>query len=157
MNRLEALGLVETTSIAQRKNGTVRYHDPITGADYMSYQSGYIRRAYTTNSWRTGKPIRTIYQLNSTHKVNTKWGESTQRILIHDENLRIDRLIRAAANYRVSVIKQEEQVKAWKLKRENDIFMTVFQDSVNQYFEGNLSFEMAVHEIKETLAEISKR
>lgn len=157
MTRLEALGLVETTSNTQRKNGTRRFHDPITKADYMSYESGYIRRSYVTNSWRTGKPFRTIYQLNPTKKVNGQYGEMTQRVLIPNANDRLDGLIRAAANYRISVQKEAERLKAWRLKRDNDIYMTNFQDIIYQYFQDNLSFEMAVHEIKNTLAEISKR
>lgn len=157
MTRLEALGLVETTSNTQRKNGTRRFHDPTTEANYMSYESGYIRREYVTTSWRTGKPLRTIYQLNPIRKVEGKYGEMTQRVLIPNESERLDSLIRAAANYRVSVVKQEEQAKAWKLQRDQDRDMTLFQDTIYQYFQGNLNFEMAIHEIKGTLADISKR
>lgn len=157
MTRLEALGLVETTSNTQRKNGTRRFHDPVTEANYMSYESGYIRREYVTTSWRTGKPLRTIYQLNPTRKVEGRYGEMTQRVLISNESERLDSLIRAAANYRVSVVKQEEQAKAWKLQRDQDRDMTLFQDTIYQYFQGNLNFEMAIHEIKGTLADISKR
>ena len=157
MTRLEALGLVETTSNTQRKNGTRRFHDPVTEANYMSYESGYIRREYVTTSWRTGKPLRTIYQLNPTRKVEGRYGEMTQRVLISNESERLDSLIRAAANYRVSVVKQEEQAKARKLQRDQDRDMTLFQDTIYQYFQGNLNFEMAIHEIKGTLADISRR
>lgn len=157
MTRLEALGLVETTSNTQRKNGTRRFHDPITGANYMSYESGYIRREYMTRSWRTGEPFRTIYQLNPIRKVEGRYGEMTQRILIPNETTRLDSLIRAAANYRVTTQKEQERISAYKKQQEQDRDMTLFQDTIYQYFQGNLNFDMAIHEIKTTLAEISKK
>jgi hypothetical protein len=157
MNKLETLRCIETTSQTQANNGTVCYHDPVTGCDYMSYESGYIRRAYTKRSWITGKPFRTIYQLNPTRKIETKWGEGTERVMIQDSSERLERLAKAVSNYRITVKQQEERSNAYKKQRQQDIDMTVFQDSIYQYFQGNLTFEMAIHEIKETLAEVSKR
>jgi hypothetical protein len=103
-----------------------------------------------------------LYQLNPTKKT-TKAFESlsrsyytckvTERILIDSETERLDRLARAVANYRITVKKYEQD----RVKRSRDIDMMVFQDSINQYFEGNLTFEMAVWEIRHTLAEISAR
>ena len=161
MTKLEALGLVETTSNTQKKNGTRAFFDSITNCTYLSYESGYIRRSYMTTLWQTGEPHRTLYQLNSTRqtlKTFNSFGKSytynvTERILIDSETERIERLAKAAANYRITVKKYEQEA----VKRKRDIDMMVFQDSVNQYFEGNLSFEMAVWEIRHTLAEISAR
>lgn len=106
MNKLEALGLVETTSEIQRKNGTRRFHDSITKCNYMSYDSGYIRREYVTTSWRTGKPFRTIYQLNPTRKgeyVSPYSGRTfdiVERVMINNSEERLERIARAVANYR---------------------------------------------------------
>jgi hypothetical protein len=103
MNKLEALGLVETTSKTQKKNGTVCYHDPITDCDYLSYKSGYVRRAYTTKS-QYGNGTRTIYQLNPQKKGRRFYKETeyevTERILIHNPGYRMHLLSRAAVNYR---------------------------------------------------------
>ena len=50
MNKLETLKCIELTSQRQADNGTICYHDPVTGCDYLSYESGYIRRSYKTRS-----------------------------------------------------------------------------------------------------------
>ena len=117
MNKLQALGLTETTSTIQYKNGTRRFHDPITGCDYMSYNSGYIRRSYVTTSWMTGKPIRTLYQLNPKQTANTvlePYGlpyKYTKRVLIHSEAERLDRLAKAVANYRITRNKEQNRLQ----------------------------------------------
>lgn len=155
MTKLQTLGLTETTSTIQRKNGTRRFHDPITGCDYMSYDSGYIRRSYVTTSWMTGKPIRTLYQLNSTRKVNEfntfykRNIEFTRRILIHSEAERLERLAKSVANYRQT--QQAETIRIDAINKKINIL--VFQDSVNQYLEGNINYEAALNEIEETLKE----
>lgn len=100
--KLETLGLVEVTSQRQADNGTVCYHDPITGCDYMSYESGYVRRQYKTKTWY-GRTIATIYQLNKTKIAIGKWGEQTVRILEPDADVRFDIIARAAVNYRNTV------------------------------------------------------
>jgi hypothetical protein len=103
MNKLESLGLVETTSKTQKNNGTVRFHDPITGCDYLSYSSGYVRRSYTGKSG-FGRTIRTIYQLNPRKKARRFYGETeyqvNETILIHNPGYRIHLLARAVVNYR---------------------------------------------------------
>jgi hypothetical protein len=109
MNKLETLKCVEVTSQVQANNGTQCFHDPITGCDYLSYESGYIRRSYITRSWQTRKPIRTIYQLNPQRKgyykseYNGRIYETTIRMMINDPQERMDRLARAVANYRKTV------------------------------------------------------
>lgn len=106
MNKLETLKCIEVTSQRQADNGTVCYHDPITNCDYLSYETGYIRRSYKTKSWRTGKVLETIYQLNP--KRNGVWVSPTtgkeypavQRVMIPNHEERTELLVRAVVNYR---------------------------------------------------------
>jgi len=98
--KLETLGLIEVTSQRQADNGTVCYHDPVTKCDYMSYESGYVRRSYKTKSWWSDKEITAIYQLNPHRQVDGKFGKTTQRIMIDNHDNRIDLIARATINYR---------------------------------------------------------
>lgn len=106
MNKLEALGLVETTSKTQKKNGTRCWYDPIADCDYLSYSTGYVRRAYTYCSYRSGKLDRTIYQLNKTRKwvwISERTGKvypTTERIMIPNSVDRLERLSHCVAVYR---------------------------------------------------------
>lgn len=112
MNKLQALRCVEVTSQTQANNGTVCYHDPITGADYLSYESGYIRRSYKTKSWRTGKKLETIYQLNPQRKgyykssYNGNIYETTVRVMIPSHEERMEKLAHAVATWRQTLKKQ---------------------------------------------------
>ena len=112
MNKLQSLKCVEVTSQTQADNGTICYHDPVTNTDYLSYESGYIRRAYTrnhSNRYGSGWSNRTIYQLNPTKKTTHEWnGNSypcTERIMIEDPKERLDRLARSVVNYRKTLNK----------------------------------------------------
>lgn len=114
MNKLQSLKCVEVTSQTQADNGTICYHDPITNTDYLSYESGYIRRAYTRNytNYRGYKwSHRTIYQLNLTRKgkYHSKYTNKTydcvERIMIKDPNERLDRLAKCVVNYRKTLNK----------------------------------------------------
>lgn len=112
MNKLQTLKCVEVTSQTQADNGTICYHDPITNTDYLSYESGYIRRAYTRNYENYkgyGWSNRTIYQLNPQKKAMHEWNGSlypcTERIMIEDPNERLDRLAKAVVNYRKTLSK----------------------------------------------------
>lgn len=104
--KLETLGLVEVTSQRQADNGTLCFHDPVTGCDYMSYESGYVRRSYTSKSYWSGQEVNTIYQLNRTRKATrvSEWSgreyKCTERILEPNHDKRIDMIARAAINYR---------------------------------------------------------
>ena len=115
MNKLEALKCVEVTSQRQADNGTICYHDPITNCDYLSYESGYIRRSYKTRSYWTGKMFETIYQLNPQRKgyykseYSDRIYEGTIRQMIHDPEQRMELLARAVANYRKTVAKYKKQ------------------------------------------------
>ena len=109
MTRTQTIGLIEVTSQTQANNGTQCFHDPITGCDYISYESGYVRRKFKTTSWRTGKRLFVIYQLNKTRKVPftyTSWSGEThdsdrvERILEMNPDKRIDIIVRATVNYR---------------------------------------------------------
>lgn len=108
MNKAQSLRLFEVTSQRQADNGTVCFHDPITGCDYMSYESGYVRRKYSARNWR-GNVINTIYQLNKTRQVPslyTNWdgklytSTKTERILEMDPEKRMEIIYRGATNYR---------------------------------------------------------
>lgn len=96
--KLESLRLIETTSKRQIKNGTRRFHDPLTECDYLSYASGYVRR----------KPkYSPIYQLNKTKRVISelnwlpgKFAESTQRIMEMNVENRLEIIANATVNYR---------------------------------------------------------
>jgi hypothetical protein len=115
MNKLEALRCIEVTSQRQADNGTVCYHDPITKCDYLSYESGYIRRSYKTRSYWSGKIFETIYQLNPQAKgyhISQYSGniiETTARVMIHNPEKRMELLARAVANYRKTVAKYKKQ------------------------------------------------
>jgi hypothetical protein len=108
MNKAQSLRLFEVTSQRQADNGTQCFHDPITGCDYMSYESGYVRRKYSARNWR-GNVINTVYQLNKTRQVPslyTNWdgkiytSTKTERILEMDPEKRMEIIYRAATNYR---------------------------------------------------------
>lgn len=106
MNKLETLNCIEVTSQRQADNGTVCYHDPITGCDYLSYENGYIRRSYKTRSYWSGKMFETIYQLNPKRKGYYKSPysgslyETTVRQMVNSPEKRMDLLARAVVNYR---------------------------------------------------------
>lgn len=109
MTKTQAIGLIEVTSQTQANNGTQCFHDPITKCDYMSYESGYVRRKYFVCRNYLGHSINTIYQVNKTRKVpvtykawngNTYNSEKVERILEMDPEKRIDIVVRATTNYR---------------------------------------------------------
>jgi len=108
-NKLNALRCVEVTSQTQANNGTICYHDPIAKCDYLSYESGYIRRSYKTKSWRGDRTIETIYQLNPQKKVKQISSYSgneftvTKRVRIYNEEERMDLLARSVVNYRKTI------------------------------------------------------
>ena len=118
MNKLQALKCIEVTSQTQANNGTICYHDPIANCDYLSYENGYIRRAYTREyenvrglKWKH----RNCYQLNPQKK--TKWihamdgvvyqGYGTERIMVKTHEERMERLARAVVNFRKHLQKQK--------------------------------------------------
>lgn len=107
LNTLKILGLKEVTSQTQANNGTVCFYDPIADCDYMSYESGYVRRKYSIKHWRTGNSISTIYQLNKTKSVQRelswkpgKFVTCTERILESDSGSRLEMIAHAALNFR---------------------------------------------------------
>lgn len=106
MDKLEALNCIEITSQTQANNGTQCFHDPITETDYLSYESGYIRRAYTRTHYLTGRKTRSIYQLNPQHKgiyISKYSGikhNCTERVMIESSQERLNSLAKAVVNYR---------------------------------------------------------
>lgn len=108
MNKAQSLRLIEVTSQRQADNGTQCFHDPITNCDYMSYESGYVRRKYSARNWR-GNVVNTIYQVNKTRIVpisyvdyygNPRTSTKTERILEMDPNKRLEIIYNATTNYR---------------------------------------------------------
>lgn len=106
--KTSTIGLIEVTSQTQANNGTQCFHDPITGCDYMSYESGYVRRKYSHRNWR-GNVVNTIYQVNKTRIVpisyvdyygNHRTSTKIERVLEMNPDKRIDIIIRATVNYR---------------------------------------------------------
>ena len=117
MNKLQALKCIELTSQTQADNGTICYHDPITNTDYLSYENGYVRRAYT-RSHVTSKGYkyknRSIYQLNPTKLTPrfSSWDGSRyyekERLMVMDPEQRMEILSRAVVNYRQYLKKQKK-------------------------------------------------
>ena len=117
MNKLQTLKCIEVTSQAQADNGTLCYHDPIANCDYLSYENGYIRRAYTKThktSYGTIYKNRSIYQLNPTKL--TPWTSSfdgktyytKERLMVMDPEQRMEHITRAVVNYRQTLKKQKQ-------------------------------------------------
>jgi len=113
MNKLQALKCFEVTSQTQADNGTICYHDPITNCDYLSYENGYIRRAYTRKYITSAGykyQVRNIYQLNPQKRrlrvldENFSWTE-TERIMIPKHEDRIEKLTKAVVNFRKHIKK----------------------------------------------------
>ena len=102
MTKTQTIGLIELTTQRQANNGTQCFYDPITGCDYLTYESGYVRRKFNSRYFLG-------YQLNKTRIVPITWtrGDGTirhstkvERILEMDLDRRIDIIVRATANYR---------------------------------------------------------
>ena len=87
----EELGLINSTSPTQRRNGTVSYIDPVTSTTavtimYTVHSNGYVRRNFR---YSKNNKFNTCYQLNRTRKnyntieINGKHIhlQSTERIL----------------------------------------------------------------------------
>lgn len=148
MTKTQTLGLIEVTSQRQADNGTVCYHDPIANCDYMSYESGYVRRKYSTKNWR-GNTISTIYQLNkkrnAKHELSWapgKFVDCVERVLEMDPEKRVEIICTAAVNYR-------NTKRKFKNELEKRSTLTAIQDEINQYLVGNLTLDMALNGIKE--------
>ncbi len=102
----ESLNLFETSSQRQLSNGTRQFLDEETDTLYISYSSGYVRRAISNkNQYRKylyGRDQRTYYQLNKKVCVldiqyNVKrWI----RIMEIDYSKRLEMIERAVINYR---------------------------------------------------------
>ena len=100
MTKTQTIGLIELTTERQANNGTQCFHDPMTGCDYLSYESGYVRRKFYSRYFAG-------YQLNRTRKVLIestytpgRFYNRTERILEMSLESRIDIIVRATANYR---------------------------------------------------------
>ena len=102
MKKLQVLKLVEITTARQTNNGTRAFEDPITDRVYTSYASGYVR---VKAQWSA------IWQLNKTKSktVVSTCGikyVSVERILIHDEIDRLERLAHCVVTQRKNILKE---------------------------------------------------
>lgn len=115
MTKLQALKCIELTSQKQADNGTQCFYDPIANCEYLSYESGYVRRAYAkihiTPYGMTYKN-RSIYQLNPTR--TSPWVNPftdnihyvKERIMVMDPAQRMEIIVKAVVNYRQTLKKQ---------------------------------------------------
>jgi hypothetical protein len=119
MTKLQTLRCVEVTSQTQANNGTQCFHDPITNTDYLSYENGYVRRAYTRGYTTTRGykyKNRSIYQLNPTKLTPrfSSWDGSRyyekERLMVMDSAERIEILAKAVVNYRQTLKKQNQVI-----------------------------------------------
>ena len=67
----QELGLIESTSARQEKNGTMAFVDPVTSSttlttSYTVHSNGYIRRNFEYRNRHGLNPHRDRYQLNRT-------------------------------------------------------------------------------------------
>jgi hypothetical protein len=106
MTKTQTIGLIELTTQRQANNGTQCFHDPMTGCDYLSYESGYVRRKYSGLSYR-GYVQTSIYQLNKTKRVLRestytpgRFYDCVERIMEMNLENRIDIIVRATTNFR---------------------------------------------------------
>jgi len=162
MNKLETLKCVEVTSQRQADNGTISYFDPQTGVYYNLYENGYVRRSFgRKRMWNGRLGDETIYQLNPKKKGTwvSPWNgtehEITQRVMLETHEERMECAARSVINYRNTqkkyrhaAVEHAQQLKKQRENREFRMLMTDIEDSVNQYFEGNLSFAQAINNIE---------
>jgi hypothetical protein len=163
MNKLDTLKCVEVTSQRQADNGTISYYDPQARVYYNLYENGYVRRSFGRVKMTNGRwSDEQIYQLNPTRMYEREYtfmGEprtfkAKSRVMLATHEERMECAARAVINYRKTHKKYKqlaaEHAQRLKEQRENREFrmlMTDIQDSVNQYFEGNLSFAHAINNI----------
>lgn len=92
-SKIKRLGLVETTTPRQAKNGTREFLDPQTNTHYASYATGYVRRVR-----RCSRTYQYMYPVN---KRRVKDPEITY-VLLRNKADRMDLLIKAVETYRVT-------------------------------------------------------
>ena len=119
MTKLQTLKCVELTSQTQANNGTQCFHDPVTNTDYLSYENGYVRRAYT-RGYTTPRGYkyknRSIYQLNPTNLTprisnydGTRYYDKV-RLMVMDPAERMEILAKAVVNFRATLKKQKQSL-----------------------------------------------
>ena len=167
MNKLETLKCVEVTSQRQADNGTISYFDPQTGVYYNLYENGYVRRSFGRKRlWNGRLSDETIYQLNPKKKGTwvSPWNgtehEITQRVMLETHEERMECAARSVINYRNTLkkYKQAEAEYAQRLKeqrenREFQFIMADIQDCAKRYFEGTMSFHIAISNIAHSVSD----
>lgn len=97
-SKIKSLGLVETTTEKQVKNGTREFLDPQTNTHYASYATGYVRRLH-----RYSRTYVAMYPLNRRRKIANQrdWSEISYSL----ERRKSDRmllLLKAVETYRIT-------------------------------------------------------
>ena len=103
-DKLDFLQIQEVTTKRQKANGTREFklpvNDPYGDAIHVaSYSTGYVRRTKTTgrSDWQLNKTRKSKRYVNMNDEDNgrpvIRTFESTERILIHDEQERLEYLI----------------------------------------------------------------
>ena len=140
-DKLQLLDIQEVTTKRQKKNGTREFKLPVkdqygAAIHVASYSTGYVRRTRTTG--------RSDWQLNKTKKnFEKEWPNgykyySTERILIPDEQERLDYLIAfCLKNYYIrqsNMLSSGEFIPKWmhedKLKEQ--------QEKTNEFYPYDL-------------------
>lgn len=93
-SKIKQLGLEETTTPRQAKNGTREFFDPETNTHYASYATGYVRRLH-----RYSCTYVNMYPVNKRRKEDSA---ETACILLRKKADRMDLLIKAVETYRIT-------------------------------------------------------
>lgn len=93
-SKIKSLGLVETTTEKQVKNGTREFLDPQTNTHYASYATGYVRRLH-----RYSRTYVNMYPVNKRSKDDSAENAC---ILLRKKADRMDLLIKAVETYRIT-------------------------------------------------------
>ena len=99
--------LQEITTRRQKKNGTRQFFHTPTGAHYISYANGYVRREIRMNytyecfDKLRGVTISPTFSRRLQYQLNPiiKQGKRTRRVMIPNEKDRIERINRRAEIY----------------------------------------------------------
>ncbi len=76
---------------------TMRYHDPLTGAEYSISESGYVRRWITGPFW--GGVATRGYQLNAQRR-GAYWNQHAISRILHSPHEQLGRMAAAVLRYR---------------------------------------------------------
>lgn len=104
---IELLGLKETTTNRQMKQGTRQFYDPITDVSYATYATGYVRRIYKAklfpwiHVWSDDQLVQRMYPLNK-RKKSQSIDETTYCLIRGNQRQRMELLFKGVTNHRNS-------------------------------------------------------